>query len=124
NDILVWNIALKPGNTGAIDQVAQYAKDNPDRQIVAWVEMGAAGGHHSWESMDLLRTNYRKLRSQNNIIVLVGGGVRNQEDAARFLSGEWGDDGVLRPMDGVFLGTRMMTVAQAHTSPQVKELLV
>ncbi len=123
NDILIWDVSLKPGEPAGTARVIEIAKQNPDREFVVQFELGPAGGHHSWETADILRENYRKFREQPNIILLVGGGVRNQEDAAQYLDGSWNSEGAPMPMDGVFLGTRMMTATEAKTSPQVKKRL-
>ena len=44
------------------------------------LEGGVAGGHHSWEDLDeLLIATYAKIRSFNNVILCVGGGIGTPE---------------------------------------------
>jgi fatty acid synthase len=87
------------------------------------IEGGKAGGHHSWEDLrDLVRGCYHQVREQDNVVLSVGGGIRNEDDAWAWLSGAWSERLGLAPMpvDAVFLGTVTMACREAATSPQVK----
>lgn len=125
-------IAFKPGTISQIRQIVAIAKDaakndtNSDIPIIAMIEDGQAGGHHSWESLpDLLLATYEELR-EAGVIICAGGGLGDPERAASFIDGTWARVYGRRPMpvDGVFLGTTLMAAKEAATSPAVKELLV
>ncbi|HEY4222552.1 MAG TPA: fatty acid synthase subunit beta domain-containing protein, partial [Myxococcota bacterium] len=103
------------------------AKARPQQTIQAHIEGGKAGGHHSWEDLDdLLMRHYAKLRQVPNLVVCVGGGIGTPEQASAYLFGTWSHALGLAPMpvDAVFLGTRLMAVAEAKTSSSVKQALV
>ena len=91
------------------------------------VEGGSAGGHHSWESLDdLLTSTYAEVRACSNLVLVAGGGIGTPERAADYISGQWARAYDLpdMPVDGVLIGTAVMTAKEAHTSPAVKQLLV
>ncbi|MFT8592468.1 MAG: fatty acid synthase subunit beta domain-containing protein [Bifidobacterium sp.] len=120
-------VCFKPGTVDQIHQVVRIAQAVAPTKILIQVEGGAAGGHHSWESLDdLLINTYAEVRSCDNLVIVTGGGIGTPERAADYISGEWARAYGLRdmPVDGVLVGTAAMTAKEAHTSPQVKQMLV
>ncbi|RSX55418.1 type I polyketide synthase [Bifidobacterium samirii] len=120
-------VCFKPGTVDQIRQVVRIAQAVAPTRVIMQVEGGQAGGHHSWESLDdLLLTTYAQVRAQENLVLVAGGGIGTPERGADYISGEWS----LRygrpamPVDGVLVGTAAMTAKEAHTSPEVKRLLV
>jgi len=119
-------VSFKPGTAKQIKAVLEIARHCPDATIGMQVEGGKAGGHHSWEDLrDLVRASYHQVRELPNVVLSVGGGIRNEGDAWQWLSGQWSERLGLAPMpvDAVFLGTLTMAAKEAMTSPQVKALL-
>ncbi|MFZ0139962.1 MAG: fatty acid synthase subunit beta domain-containing protein, partial [Aeromicrobium sp.] len=91
------------------------------------IEGGKAGGHHSWEDLDeLLLTTYADLRSHDNIVLVVGGGVGTPDAASAYIGGTWAHRHgyPAMPIDGVLVATAAMATREATTSPEVKQLLV
>ena len=120
-------VSFKPGTVDQIRQVIRIAKAVAPTVILMQVEGGAAGGHHSWESLDdLLASTYAEVRACDNLVLVAGGGIGTPERAADYLSGQWSRAYGLpdMPVDGVLVGTAVMTAKEAHTSPEVKQLLV
>ncbi|EIK86710.1 type I polyketide synthase [Gardnerella greenwoodii] len=120
-------VTFKPGTVEQIRQVVRIAKAVAPATIIVQVEGGAAGGHHSWESLDdLLMTTYAQVRECNNLVLVAGGGIGTPERAADYISGEWANEYGLpnMPVDAVMIGTAAMTAKEAHTSPEVKRMLV
>ncbi|KFI97292.1 beta-ketoacyl synthase, N-terminal domain protein [Bifidobacterium stellenboschense] len=120
-------VSFKPGTVDQIRQVIRIAKAVAPTVILMQVEGGAAGGHHSWESLDdLLTSTYAEVRACDNLVLVAGGGIGTPERAADYLSGQWSRAYGLpdMPVDGVLVGTAVMTAKEAHTSPEVKQLLV
>ena len=120
-------VTFKPGTVDQIRQVVRIAKAVAPATIIVQVEGGAAGGHHSWESLDdLLMTTYAQVRECNNLVLVAGGGIGTPERAADYISGEWANEYGLpnMPVDAVMIGTAAMTAKEAHTSPEVKRMLV
>ncbi len=120
-------VAFKPGTVDQIRQVVRIAKAVAPVTIIAEVEGGSAGGHHSWESLDdLLLNTYADVRGCENLVLVAGGGIGTPQRAADYISGQWsrayGEPDM--PVDGVLVGTAVMTAKEAHTSPQVKRMLV
>ena len=123
----IEHICFKPGTVEQIRSVIRIAAEVPARNIIAHVEGGRAGGHHSWEDLDdLLLATYSELRSQPNLTVCVGGGIGTPEHAAEYLTGRWSlaYGYPLMPVDGILVGTATMACLEATTSPAVKQLLV
>ncbi|MFO0652265.1 MAG: DUF1729 domain-containing protein [Polyangiales bacterium] len=119
-------ISFKPGTAKQIQAVLEIARAAPDVTLGMQVEGGKAGGHHSWEDLrDLVRASYHQVREHANVVLSVGGGIRNEADAWLWLSGQWSERLGLAPMpvDAVFLGTVTMAAKEAKTSAQVKALL-
>lgn len=119
-------IAFKPGTVAQIRQVVAIARAT-DAPVIAQVEDGHAGGHHSWENLDdLLLATYADIRATPNLVLTVGGGIGTPERAADYISGQWSRSHgrPLMPVDGVLIGTAAMTAKEAKTSPAVKKLLV
>ncbi|MGL6234563.1 MAG: fatty acid synthase subunit beta domain-containing protein [Segniliparus sp.] len=127
-DIGFSYIAFKPGTVDQIKAVIRIAKEaGPDQKIIAHIEGGRAGGHHSWEDLDdLLIATYHELRKQSNLVICVGGGIGTAERAAEYLTGVWSEQlGYPKmPVDGILVGTAAMAALEATTSPDVKRLLV
>lgn len=120
-------VAFKPGTVEQIRQVVRIAKAVKPATIIAQVEGGSAGGHHSWESLDdLLISTYAQVRECNNLVLVAGGGIGTPSRAADYISGEWSNKYDLpnMPVDAVMIGTAAMTAKEAHTSAQVKRMLV
>ncbi|MEO9128797.1 type I polyketide synthase [Gardnerella vaginalis] len=120
-------VAFKPGTVEQIRQVVRIAKAVKPSTIIAQVEGGSAGGHHSWESLDdLLISTYAQVRECNNLVLVAGGGIGTPSRAADYISGEWSNKYDLpnMPVDAVMIGTAAMTAKEAHTSAQVKRMLV
>ncbi|MFC0266248.1 type I polyketide synthase [Alloscardovia macacae] len=120
-------VGFKPGTVAQIQNVLRIARAVQPLQILMEVEGGLAGGHHSWESLDdMLLETYGQIRETGNVVLVVGGGIGTPERAADYMSGSWSEGyGVARmPVDGVLVGTAAMVAKEAHTSEQVKDLLV
>ncbi|WP_022868356.1 type I polyketide synthase [Schaalia vaccimaxillae] len=120
-------VAFKPGTVDQIHQVIKIAQEAHPTKIIVQVEDGHSGGHHSWEDLsDLLLATYADLRTHDNIVLTVGGGIGTPERAADFLTGQWSlEHGrPAMPVDGVLVGTAAMTTKEARTTKAVKELLV
>ena len=120
-------VSFKPGTVDQIRQVVRIAKAVAPTKVLIEVEGGSAGGHHSWESLDdLLLSTYAEVREQSNLVLVVGGGIGTPERGADYITGEWAAEygRPLMPVDGVLVGTAVMTAKEAHTSPEVKQMLV
>lgn len=120
-------VSFKPGTVDQIRQVVRIAKAVAPTTILVQVEGGSAGGHHSWESLDdLLINTYAEVRACDNLVLVAGGGIGTPDRAADYISGQWARAYGLpdMPVDGVLVGTAVMTAKEAHTSPEVKQLLV
>ncbi|WP_231550703.1 fatty acid synthase subunit beta domain-containing protein, partial [Actinomyces polynesiensis] len=120
-------VAFKPGTVDQILRTVDIARSVPDTSVVIHVEDGHAGGHHSWEDLDdLLLATYATVRATPNMVLCVGGGIGTPERAADYLSGQWSlrHDRPAMPVDGVLVGTAAMTVKEARTTPEVKQVLV
>ena len=123
----IAHICFKPGTVEQIRAVIRIAAEVPAKAVIAHIEGGRAGGHHSWEDLDdLLLATYSELRSQPNITICVGGGIGTPEGAAEYLTGRWSlaHGYPLMPVDGILVGTAAMACLEATTSPSVKQLLV
>lgn len=126
NGLGIWLNALKPGNVNQVHKALQIA-DDTEHLLWLHVEGGQAGGHHSWDNLEeILLATYADIRSRDNVVLAVGGGVGTEERAAELLSGQWSTKyGVpAMPVDAILLGTVAMTAAEATTSASVKQLLV
>ncbi|MGE8605215.1 fatty acid synthase subunit beta domain-containing protein [Bifidobacterium breve] len=120
-------VSFKPGTVDQIRQVVRIAKAVAPTTIMIQVEGGEAGGHHSWEALDdLLSATYAEVRACDNLVLVAGGGIGTPERAADYISGQWAHAYGLpdMPVDGVLIGTAAMTAKEAHTSPEVKQMLV
>ena len=120
-------VSFKPGTVDQIRQVVRIAKAVAPTKVLIEVEGGSAGGHHSWESLDdLLLSTYAEVREQANLVLVVGGGIGTPERGADYITGEWAAEygRPLMPVDGVLVGTAVMTAKEAHTNPEVKQMLV
>lgn len=123
----IVHICFKPGTVEQIRSVIRIAAEVPTRPVIAHIEGGRAGGHHSWEDLDdLLLDTYSELRSQPNITICVGGGIGTPERAAEYLTGRWSSayGYPQMPVDGILVGTAAMACMEATTSPSVKQMLV
>lgn len=122
----IQHVVFKPGTVKQIRQVLAIAKE-VDTTVIAHVEGGVAGGHHSWEDLDeLLLATYADLRSVPNLVVCVGGGIGTPDRAVDYLRGTWATahGETAMPVDGVLIGTAAMATKEATTTDAVKELLV
>lgn len=126
-DVGISHVVFKPGTVEQIRSVIRIATEVSTKPVIAHIEGGRAGGHHSWEDLDdLLLATYSELRSRSNITVCVGGGIGTPERAADYLSGRWAQayGFPLMPIDGIMVGTAAMAAKEATTSPSVKRMLV
>lgn len=120
-------VTFKPGTVQQILRTVEIARAVPDVSVIVQVEDGHSGGHHSWEDLDhLLLQTYATLRSTPNLVLCVGGGIGTPERAADYLSGQWSERHGRRamPVDGVLVGTAAMTVKEARTTREVKQVLL
>ena len=127
NSVGITHVVFKPGTVEQIRSVIRIAAEVPTKPVIAHIEGGRAGGHHSWEDLDdLLLATYSELRARSNITVCVGGGIGTPEQAAEYLAGTWAarHNFPLMPIDGILVGTAAMATKEATTSPQVKQMLV
>ncbi|MCV7030763.1 type I polyketide synthase [Mycobacterium sherrisii] len=127
NDVGISHVVFKPGTVEQIRSVIRIATEAPTKAVIAHIEGGRAGGHHSWEDLDdLLLATYSELRSRPNITVCVGGGIGTPERAAEYLSGRWSQPYGFpsMPIDGILVGTAAMATLESTTSPSVKRMLV
>jgi fatty acid synthase len=126
-DVGISHVVFKPGTVEQIRSVIRIATEVSTKPVIAHIEGGRAGGHHSWEDLDdLLLATYSELRSRSNITVCVGGGIGTPERAAEYLSGRWAQayGFPLMPIDGILVGTAAMAAKESTTSPSVKRMLV
>ncbi len=122
----ISHVVFKPGTVKQIKQVLAIARE-VDTTVIAHIEGGVAGGHHSWEDLDeLLLATYPQLRSVENLVVCVGGGIGTPDRAVDYLTGAWATSHgeTAMPVDGVLIGTAAMATKEATTSAAVKQLLV
>ncbi len=122
----IAHVVFKPGTVKQIRQVVAIAKE-VETPVIAHIEGGVAGGHHSWEDLDeLLLATYAELRNVENLVVCVGGGIGTPERAVDYLTGQWATahGEAAMPVDGVLVGTAAMATKEATTSAAVKDLLV
>jgi len=127
NGVGITHVVFKPGTVEQIRSVIRIATEVPTKPVIAHIEGGRAGGHHSWEDLDdLLLATYSELRARSNITVCVGGGIGTPERAAEYLTGTWATQHgyPLMPVDGILVGTAAMATKESTTSPQVKQMLV
>ncbi|HEX3548385.1 MAG TPA: fatty acid synthase subunit beta domain-containing protein, partial [Mycobacterium sp.] len=127
NSVGISHVVFKPGTIDQIKSVIKIAAEVPGKDVIAHIEGGRAGGHHSWEDLDdLLLSTYAELRKLTNITICVGGGVGTPERAAEYLSGRWaeGYGFPAMPVDGILVGTAAMATKESTTSPSVKRMLV
>ena len=127
NTVGIIHVVFKPGTVEQIRSVIRIAAEVPTKPVIAHIEGGRAGGHHSWEDLDdLLLATYSELRARSNITVCVGGGIGTPERAAEYLTGTWAKPHgyPLMPVDGILVGTAAMATKESTTSPQVKQMLV
>ncbi|GAA4481694.1 type I polyketide synthase [Rhodococcus olei] len=123
----ITHVAFKPGTVAQIKSVIRIAAEVPEFPVIAHIEGGRAGGHHSWEDLDdLLLSTYAELRARPNLVICVGGGIGTPERAADYLTGRWSEQlgYPAMPVDGILVGTAAMATLEATTSPDVKQMLV
>ncbi len=126
HDSGISHVVFKPGTVRQIRQVIAIARE-VETTVIAHIEGGVAGGHHSWEDLDeLLLATYPDLRSVPNLVVCVGGGIGTPDRAVDYLTGAWATSHgeTAMPVDGVLIGTAAMATKEATTSASVKQLLV
>ncbi|WP_051706021.1 type I polyketide synthase [Nocardioides aequoreus] len=122
----ISHVVFKPGTVKQIRQVLAIARE-VETPVIAHIEGGVAGGHHSWEDLDeLLLATYAELRSVDNLVVCVGGGIGTPDRAVDYLRGTWATahGEAAMPVDGVLIGTAAMATKEATTADAVKDLLV
>ncbi|MEJ5919302.1 fatty acid synthase subunit beta domain-containing protein [Corynebacterium sp. H78] len=129
-------ISVKPGTVNQIRQVLAIADalEEDERTngaaalpIIIQVEGGRAGGHHSWEELDdLLIATYADIRDRKNVVLSVGGGIGQPEQAAEYLLGRWSEKlgYPAMPVDSIIIGTAAMAAKESTASAGVKKMLV
>ncbi|KAI1171725.1 enoyl reductase domain of FAS1 [Nemania sp. FL0916] len=123
----IKHISFKPGSTRAIREVIAIAKLHPSFPVILQWTGGRGGGHHSCEDFyEPLLETYAEIRRCQNLYLVVGSGFGDAEGTLPYITGEWAVQfgKPAMPCDGILLGSRMMVAREAHTSPQVKKLLV
>ena len=121
------HISFKPGSLSAIRQVISVAKTYPSFPVMLQWTGGRGGGHHSYEDFHApVLSTYGEIRECSNIILVAGSGFGGGDDTYPYLTGTWARQfgRCLMPFDGILLGSRMMVAKEAHTSPQVRRLIV
>ncbi|KAI0141938.1 fatty acid synthase [Pestalotiopsis sp. NC0098] len=118
------HISFKPGSTASIRQVVEIARRNPTFPVLLQWTGGRGGGHHSAEDFHapILET-YAEIRACSNISLVAGSGFGCADDVVPYLTGNWSfAHGRKAPMpfDGAMFGSRVMTCAEAKTSPGAK----
>ncbi|MFT6399499.1 MAG: fatty acid synthase, partial [Bradymonadia bacterium] len=123
----MWLNAFKPGTAAQVKQVLAIAEAAPHHVVHMHLEGGRAGGHHSWEDLDeLLLESYAAIRRYPNVILCVGGGVRDEARANSLIWGDWSAayGRPAMPVDCVYVGTIAMACAEATATASVKQALV
>lgn len=126
-DAGITKLGFKPGTAGAISQVVDIAARNPRMAIILQWTGGRSGGHHSSEDQHIpLLATYALIRTQANIILVMGGGIGDATSAYPYLSGTWSLPFFKPPMplDGLLFGSRLMVALETPTDPKVKQLIV
>ncbi|KAK8022512.1 hypothetical protein PG993_013279 [Apiospora rasikravindrae] len=118
------HISFKPGSVASIRQVVEIAKRHPEFPVILQWTGGRGGGHHSAEDFHapILET-YAEIRACDNIALVAGSGFGCADDVIPYMTGEWSlarGRRVRMPFDGVLFGSRVMTCAEALTSPGAK----
>ncbi|KAK6822510.1 hypothetical protein PG987_014055 [Apiospora arundinis] len=118
------HISFKPGSTTSIRQVLEIARRHPEFPVILQWTGGRGGGHHSAEDFHapILET-YAEIRACDSIALVAGSGFGCAEDVIPYMTGDWSlarGRRVRMPFDGVLFGSRVMTCAEALTSPGAK----
>ncbi|KAK8109025.1 hypothetical protein PG984_014826 [Apiospora sp. TS-2023a] len=118
------HISFKPGSTASIRQVVEIARRHPEFPVILQWTGGRGGGHHSAEDFHapILET-YAEIRACENIALVAGSGFGCADDVIPYITGQWSlshGRRVRMPFDGVLFGSRVMTCAEALTSPGAK----
>jgi fatty acid synthase subunit beta len=119
--------SFKPGSIEGLRQVANIAATNPDFPVICQWTGGRAGGHHSYEDFhEPLIATYSQLRSNSNLVLLVGSGFGDADETFPYLTGEWSlkYNLPLMPIDGLLFGSRLMVAKECKTSLKAKEAIV
>lgn len=126
DELGIWLNSFKVGDDRGINDVLRIAEATPHR-IWIHLEGGLAGGHHGNADLEqLLVRNYERIRSQDRVALVVGGGIATPQRAAELLDGSWSlrHARLRMPVDAVLIGTAAMAAAEATTSPSVKNALL
>lgn len=120
----VRHISFKPGSVASIRQVVEIAKRHQEFPVILQWTGGRGGGHHSAEDFHapILET-YAEIRACGNIALVAGSGFGCADDVVPYMTGNWSlarGRRVCMPFDGVLFGSRVMTCAEALTSPGAK----
>ena len=121
------HISFKPGSLSTIREVISIARTYPSFPVVLQWTGGRGGGHHSFEDFHApILSTYGEIRECSNIVLIAGSGFGNADETYPYFTGTWARQlgRCLMPFDGVLLGSRMMVAKEAHTSSQVKKLIV
>ena len=122
----ITHVCFKPGTVEQIRSVIRIAAEAPTKPVIAHIEGGRAGGHHSWEDLDdlLLSTYLSCARSPTSPSASAAASARLSAlpNTHRPLVLAYGYP--LMPVDGILVGTAAMACLEATTSPSVKQMLV
>ncbi|SPJ90949.1 uncharacterized protein FTOL_13351 [Fusarium torulosum] len=121
------HIGFKPSSIETIEKTLRIAESLQPLPVVLQWTGGRGGGHHSNEDLHTpLKTMYRRIRAQRNVILVVGSGFGGSSDNIPYITGTWATDRGLpsMPVDGILLGSRVMVGKEARTSSAVKALIV
>jgi fatty acid synthase subunit beta len=119
-------VSFKPGSANAIRSVVALARTTTMPIVIQWTG-GRGGGHHSCEDFhEPLLETYALIRSQPNVLLVVGSGFGDAAGIQPYLTGEWSKEygRPSMPVDGILMGSRVMVALEAATADEVKELLV
>ncbi|ORY03898.1 hypothetical protein K493DRAFT_311577 [Basidiobolus meristosporus CBS 931.73] len=123
----IEHVSFKPDSEDSIRQVCLIAAQNPKMPIILQWTGGRSGGHHSYEDIHapILET-YGYIRSQPNIVLIIGSGFGDAEGTLPYITGDWSKKFGYAPMpfDGILFGTRMCVAKEAKTSDKIKDLIV
>ena len=121
------HISFKPGSLSAIRQVISVARTYPSFPVILQWTGGRGGGHHSFEDFHTpILSTYGEIRQCANIVLVAGSGFGSADETYPYFTGAWARQygRCEMPFDGILLGSRMMVAKEAHTSLQVKRLIV
>ncbi|KAK9765666.1 fatty acid synthase alpha subunit Lsd1 [Basidiobolus ranarum] len=123
----IEHVSFKPDSEQSIRQVCHIAAQNPTMPIILQWTGGRSGGHHSYEDVHApIIETYSYIRSQPNVVLVIGSGFGDAEGTLPYITGDWSMKFGYAPMpfDGILFGTRMCVAKEAKTSNKIKDLIV